>query len=54
MHPQNKKLISLTLIIFHLDRSGIDINEGHLTKAYSILVNLSVFHLDISGKVFNP
>ena len=43
----------LTLIVFHLDKSGRDINDEHEENISLILVTLFVFHFDISGKDIN-
>ena len=43
-------LIFLTLIVFHFEISGKDVNDDHNLKIYIILVTLLVFHFEISGK----
>ena len=45
--------ISITLSMFHFDKSGNDINDEHLLNNPLILVTLIVFHFDILGNDFN-
>ena len=41
------------LLVFQMDILGNDINAQQLENKDFILVTLSVFHFDISGKDFN-
>ena len=40
----------MRFLLFHLDKSGREINEILFVNIKLILVKLLVFHLDISGK----
>ena len=46
-------LISVTLIVFHFEISGNDINDEHSQNKDFILITLLVFHFEISGISFN-
>ena len=43
-------LMSLTLLVFHIDISGIFFSERQLLKIPCILVIFDIFHFEISGK----
>ena len=43
----------MTLLIFHLDKSGNDDNDEQLKNTALILIIFLVFHLDISGNDIN-
>ena len=45
--------ISVTLLVFHLEISGNDINDEQSANHKVIKIILLVFHLDISGHDFN-
>ena len=49
MHLLNIKLISLTLLVTHLDISGNVINDEHPINIKLISLTFFVSHLDISG-----
>ena len=42
--------MSVTLLVFHFEISGIDVKEEQLKNIPLIFVMLLVFHLEISGK----
>ena len=42
--------MSITLVVFHFDISGKDINDEHPLNIPLKLVLIFVFHLEISGK----
>ena len=46
-------LISETLLVFHFEISGNDINDEHPLNILLILETLFVFHFEISGYDFN-
>ena len=43
----------MTLLIFHFEISGNNVNDEHLSNKVDILVILFVFHFEISGIVVN-
>ncbi len=47
---ENISSFSVTLFVFHLDKSGKDDNDEQLENIPIILLTFFVFHLDISGK----
>ena len=52
-HPLKIPLISVTLLVFHLDISGNEDIDEHSKNNPLKLVTLFVFHLDISGMEVN-
>ena len=49
----NNWLISLKLVVFHLEISGKVSKESHSSNIPLSSERFSVFHLEISGKEFN-